>query len=226
MKRVRWDCPNGHPGVLGPRRPARDNVVRYCLRCSEESGRLVVRTAPALERERATRSQDARAKQLKRRAREREAERRKHVLAVREVDGSKGEVDIPKTLAKMMRLPTLEPLARERCPYRHFQPPQVTLRRSRSKPYTSGHAGQFHWRFTVTAAADPERIEFEETLLHELVHLLVPHEWHGSRWRSVLVMAAREWWPEIETRPDGGQVWQLDQRIVSDAAASMVAPAQ
>ena len=65
--RVRWDCPNGHPGVLGPMRPRMDSVVRYCLTCSQQTGRLVPRVAPALERKREAKRQRDAAKRERRR---------------------------------------------------------------------------------------------------------------------------------------------------------------
>ena len=55
-KQVRWSCPNGCPGVLGPRQPRRSASVRYCLTCSAKSPTLVERTAPALERQREARA--------------------------------------------------------------------------------------------------------------------------------------------------------------------------
>ena len=51
MRRLRWSCPNGHVDVLGPSRPRRDNVCRYCLPCSQLLGRLTGRTALSLMRE-------------------------------------------------------------------------------------------------------------------------------------------------------------------------------
>lgn len=59
MSRTRWDCPNSiHPVVLGPRRPVRDHTCRYCLPCSSNSTRLVLRVPSTLiaERERRTRA--------------------------------------------------------------------------------------------------------------------------------------------------------------------------
>lgn len=218
-KRVRWECPNElHPGVLGPTRPRRDNIVRYCLPCSEAAGVLIERVAPALDRKRADAKAAAERKRLSKQERERDKARSQRVLAVREPDGSIGEVDIRATLEKMIRLPVLRDHAERSCPYIQLQAPKVTLRRSRNKPYTSGHAPYYSWEFTVTAAADPERIEFEETLLHELIHLLLPGAHHSNRYRSVLVQAAREWWPGIETSPDGGESYELDRRIVRDAS--------
>jgi hypothetical protein len=61
-KRVRWACPNGCPAVLGPSRPRRDDVARYCLTCSAKRGRLVLRTAPSLEAKRESKAERAKAK--------------------------------------------------------------------------------------------------------------------------------------------------------------------
>lgn len=53
MTSVRWTCPNDlHPGVLGPSKPRRDNLCRYCLPCSEKVGKLVERVVPKLEAKR------------------------------------------------------------------------------------------------------------------------------------------------------------------------------
>lgn len=62
--RVRWTCPTGKgcPAVLASPRPRRDDVARYCLACSAERGRLVLRVAPALEAKRETKIAAAKAK--------------------------------------------------------------------------------------------------------------------------------------------------------------------
>jgi hypothetical protein len=62
VKMIRWACPNGCPGVLGPSRPRRDDVRRYCLKCSEDSGRLVERVAPVIERRRQSAKERAKRK--------------------------------------------------------------------------------------------------------------------------------------------------------------------
>lgn len=51
-KRVRWKCAKCDNGVLGPGRPRRNNVVRYCLPCSAKAGVLVERFCPAQENKR------------------------------------------------------------------------------------------------------------------------------------------------------------------------------
>lgn len=52
VKNARWVCPVCNTGCLAPTRPRADDTRRYCLRCSEKSGRLVRRIAPALEKAR------------------------------------------------------------------------------------------------------------------------------------------------------------------------------
>jgi hypothetical protein len=65
MANKRWTCPQCDSGKLAPSRPRRDDTRRYCLPCSEKTGRLVERTCAALERqrgvakERATRKRQA-----------------------------------------------------------------------------------------------------------------------------------------------------------------------
>lgn len=58
----RWVCPDCGSGVLAPAKPRLDDVRRYCLDCSKKTGRLVKRTCPALDRERAAASEKRAAK--------------------------------------------------------------------------------------------------------------------------------------------------------------------
>jgi hypothetical protein len=51
-KQVRWKCAKCDSGVLAPSKPRKDDIRRYCLPCSEEAGRLQMRVAPALEKQR------------------------------------------------------------------------------------------------------------------------------------------------------------------------------
>lgn len=65
---VRWKCPICESGLLAPSRPRMNDVRRYCLPCSEETGKLVQRTAPALEKKRATKKVQSSAKASAKRA--------------------------------------------------------------------------------------------------------------------------------------------------------------
>lgn len=51
-KQYRWVCPECGKGALGPSRPRKDNIVRYCLPCSAKAGKLVARVCPALDNKR------------------------------------------------------------------------------------------------------------------------------------------------------------------------------
>jgi ribosomal protein L44E len=68
MKLARWKCPTCSAGNLAPRRPRRDDVRKYCLPCSEKTGRLVEKVCAALEGKREVAKQKQRAKQKKERA--------------------------------------------------------------------------------------------------------------------------------------------------------------
>lgn len=219
-RRVRWECPAGiHPAVLGSTRPRKNATVRYCLPCSEAGGELVERVAPALERQRAAKTAVAHKRNERRSEKARAAKRSRSVLEVREVDGTRGELDIRRTLEKMIRLPVLRDLAERYCPYAHLRAPEVTLRRSRTQGY-SGHAHYYTWGFVVTASADPSRESFEELLLHELVHLLTPGANHNQRYRSLLTMAAREYWPGLKVRADDAKTaYALDAVIIKEVKA-------
>jgi len=46
-KRKRWVCPLCNVGKLGLQRPRKNDVVRYCLPCSEKTGKLVERVSPS-----------------------------------------------------------------------------------------------------------------------------------------------------------------------------------
>jgi hypothetical protein len=51
-KMRRWVCPNCGGAVLAPSRPRKDDVRRFCLKCSAKSGRLIERSCPAAETKR------------------------------------------------------------------------------------------------------------------------------------------------------------------------------
>lgn len=164
-RRVRWECPNGCAGVLGPQRPRRDDVRRYCLACSAQTGRLVERTAPTLERQRAKRAEAAAAKRRRRVERETQKQR-----AHRELHG----VDLIDAWQRMLRLPTGKLIRRE---------PELVLRRARRDP---GKVTGYAWtdnRVTVTIGVDADPAEAVGTLLHELAHIVCMQRnepWHDG----------------------------------------------
>lgn len=66
-KTRRWVCPTCGAGKHAPSRPRRDDVRRFCLPCSEKSGRLVERICPVNEkvRERSVESSKRKASRVR-----------------------------------------------------------------------------------------------------------------------------------------------------------------
>lgn len=166
-KRVRWDCPDGkHPGVLGPSKPRRDSIVRYCLPCSEESGRLVERVAPAVDRQRqasAERSAEkAKAKRQRDAAKRRARQEREDARYV--VDG----LDLKAEMRRLVKLRTFGG-SQGRMAKR---PPELHVRQCQRKP--SSVYGRAWWhenRISVSTWPGQSLHDLQETLLHELVHI-------------------------------------------------------
>ena len=197
-RRIRWECPNGlHPGVLGSTRPPRDSIVRFCLPCSEERGRLVERIAPALERKRAAGAERSAAKQRAKAERERQ---RKVATVSAPVTDRDEPVRIDKLLEQVWQLPTrkLEAPGRK-------SPPELTVQRG-GKPYTTGHSWQGAHYITLTIG----RVDYAEAVgvvIHEAAHQIVDatlrrprlngskrkSDSHGSLFRSIFRSLVGDW---------------------------------
>lgn len=144
-KQRRWVCGECNDGVLAPSKPRRDDVRRYCLDCSKRTGKLIERTCPALDRERAAstakRTERAKAKRetaTRQRTAAKATEKAKlnrHFSAKHPVTGE--VVDARKELPKVWRAARkVEPRLRER-------PPElVASRGSGSYAYTA--YGEIH----------------------------------------------------------------------------------
>lgn len=227
-RRVRWECPNGlHPAVLGSTRPLAEATVRFCLSCSEAEGKLVRRVAPALERKRERAVAKTSVERQSRRERERTAARRKRFASCLEPDGSSGEVDVRRTLERMVRLPTLQAALRD---------DGRTWLAARDVEFTLHHGsragcGGRAWpgsRVHFTVGPGCPRAQVEELILHELAHYLLPSGvHHGQRFRSTLMAAAREWFPGVrprwvasaprDARGRAAAVYAMDARIWREA---------
>lgn len=153
-KRVRWACPNGCPGVLGPSRPRRDDARRYCLTCTAKTGRLVERVSPALERQRQTAADRSKAKAQRKRERERAAAVKRWTV---------GEVDLVEAYAKALRLPSLKPAARVTSLER------LTLYRRENPEWMSGRTDGTNVHLSVGIGGDPGTAV--AVLIHELAHV-------------------------------------------------------
>ena len=163
----RWVCPRCKDGVLGLARPRRDDVRRYCLSCSAETGRLVERSCPSAvaKRERAVK-----------RSSEREVERN-----ARELEQRKLYPNVLHLYADLWRKLSCWPRALRS---------KLTVRRG-TRRYSSGTSYGWSGRVVVTAGTD--RVEALTTLLHELAHQAAPiQEGHGPRFHWLFTEAITE----------------------------------
>jgi hypothetical protein len=214
-KLIRWVCPDCGQGKLAPSRPRRDDTRRYCLRCSEKTGRLVERAAPVLEAKRQRGAERSRTKAQTRAEQQRAARRYAQILDVVEADGSLGELHVGKTLAKMAKLKSI----RAASMFRYAMVPDITFRRSQSKAHTSGHAYYAGGPIAITFAKGVTRADAEVTMLHELAHTIMPvEESHGYRWRDAFVRACHQWFgPDFDEVRGDDDKWALEQRMIREA---------
>lgn len=190
-KRVRWECPNGHPAILASTRPARDSIVRYCLKCSEQTGKLVERVAPALERKRAAAAQSAAAKAKAKRAREAAAKARKKAA-----EDAKFTVEGVDLRVEMTRLLKLKAFGGKDGRLAKRPPEFVVSRRTMEPSSRYGYADPWGNRITLVTWPSLTLADARETLVHELTHIVVGRHrtegWHGPQFRRTMTAAFRE----------------------------------
>lgn len=181
----RWVCPNCGQAVNAPQRPRRDDVRRYCLTCSAQTGRLVERAAPALERKRAARRE---AQATKRKARA-ERERLKSMLPVVAHSGSEHLLNVEGTV---------EWLCKRAIP--RYHPPEVSW----SRRAHSGSVGRANWsRITMRFEVNERGASLPLALaliVHETAHSIHQKRdddfigtdsqsgeprWHNREWRHI-----------------------------------------
>lgn len=198
----KWTCPRCEDTILAPDRPRKDDVRRYCLPCSEKTGRLVERACPARERER-ERKKRQRSEAAKRK---RAADREKRLAAKakqRRLERGAG-INLP---AEFKRLQALFP----------------KLRRTRFE-VKAGHGGSYGCRSRVTLRpAGLDTLGRVCLLAHEVAHAL---HWtpvngrsrarddapHGLKWRRAYARVLKEAYSvEVSTLCKDGYVF--DKRV-------------
>lgn len=191
--KVRWNCPTGqHPGVLASTRPAKDAIVRYCLPCSVKTGKLVLRTAPALERKRATAATAAATKAKAQRARQ--AAAKVKAKAAEDARYTVEGVDLRKEMDKLLKLRVFG--GRQGRLFRN--PPELVISRRTQYPssqlgYAEMHGSWGHYRITVATYPGQTLADARETLVHELVHVAVGlNHGHDATFRETMTKAFRE----------------------------------
>lgn len=195
-KRVRWECPNGCPGVLGPSRPRKDNIVRYCLDCSKREGKLVERIAPTLEKQRARAKEKSQLKASTKAARARAREREKKYIQLSDARDRVVEIDPIAATQEIAR----------RAGYKRAPYVPVTWRRG-NHSYVTGRANEYGITMTIGKDASLER--FVNIALHEAAHAEAGGAaGHGQKWRETYAAGAKEllgvvfYMPSIKHRYD------------------------
>lgn len=205
-KKKRWVCPTGdHPGVLGPGKPAANNIVRFCLPCSEEKGFLVDRTCPANEKKRARRSESIKKKAKQKREAKRKQDEKKFFA-----DG----IDIRERFKALKKLKAWHLFGR----FYRVRASKLTVRR-RKEAHVSGHAKRRNGAIVVTVPTTATRAQVEMLLLHELAHVAAPVKCaHGKHWKRVYATACEEAWGVGSSM---GSVWKLDNDIRNQIEAKL-----
>ena len=185
----RWKCPECGDGCLAPERPRTNDVRRYCLPCSEESGRLVERVCPALEKERAARYQ----RQQERQAKKREKERKKWTI-----NGVRLDLELKK-ISKAAGLGRV---------------PKLTIHRSRD-PWarrTAGHYKPWNGSIHVTIKEGvATRGEILGLLVHEVAH--ARYAGHTKKfWKHFVALAEKTY--KVAPAVDYGWAgWKIQEAV-------------
>lgn len=190
-KKKRWVCPICNVGKLGGQRPAKDNIIRYCLPCSEKTGKLVLRICPADETKKRKKAEALAAKKAKNALKPKKPRttKRSWMRNARYEYTIKGLSDEDITV-NMMRI------AERMCQAKGWQRPYtmnhcwnntmnakgtsnhpryertwsggVRIQRSRTSYRSTGRAGEGYGATITMGKAFHDALE---TLLHELCHI-------------------------------------------------------
>lgn len=229
-KQVRWKCERCGDGLLAPSKPRRDDVRRYCLPCSSETGKLVERIAPALEQHRARRVEIARQKKKNERIREK-ARIEKKMNAPREVAKRKYSIEgehgmnIKKETARLWKMIKKMP---QECEWgvrgsriaSTRKPPSVRLMK---RGWSVDRDGQV-WTSMLGAAglAYGNHITIKpgvswETLAHEIIHCAGFRGHDETFYRALKWLTEKRWKMRIDfstvTRYGYDVDWLIESQI-------------
>lgn len=163
-KNVRWKCEICNSGLLAPSRPRMNDVRRYCLQCSADTGKLVHRVAPSLEKKRAVKKVAATKRTTSKRA-----------TVAKKVAPIKEQQRINALRCKMIHKEA-ERLWRLMKPYHNGRPlPEINIVRAQNRGRQYGFAMRNSIQVNVDRDQTIERSKrVWEVLAHELVHCAVP----------------------------------------------------
>lgn len=220
----RWTCPQCGSTKHAPARPRRDDVRRYCLKCSDSTGRLVERVCGAADRARTERGAARQMRARVRRERERDWERAYWTV---------GRVDLRVILRAACRVYV-------RLGYSRLEiEPRVRIVRRTNDPACYRSPGRYGtaWyarheiALNVYAHGRSDEAGVVETLLHELAHLAVGRVGrdgrrlrpHGHEFNVALTRAAGELWG-LRIAPDYGGGGYGPSREIERRLRAVVAP--
>lgn len=180
----RWTCPNCSSTKLAPSKPRRDDVRRYCLACSEKTGRLVQRVCPVLQKK-ALNLQERRARQRENLQRARRSI--KELATRRRKERAAWEAPLRALHNKWQRLKTWGQIL------------DCTLNIKKSSDN-----GDHGWAYPakngkgkvvcyVRGFEPVDGAANQALLLHEMAHIAAgPGEHHSLRWRELFIAACDE----------------------------------
>lgn len=208
----RWVCPDCSSTKLAPQKPRRDDVRRYCLPCSEKTGRLVQRVCPVLQKK-ALNLQERRAKQ---RENLQKARRAVKEMATRR---RKERVDWEKPLRQLherwQRLRSWGLVLN--C--------SLNIKRSSRRPDHGWAYPERYGKGKVVIYLDPvapvDGAANQALLLHEMAHIAAgPGEHHSIKWRELFIAACDEILGEhiaVPDLPPGRPTKAAIHKLVHDA---------
>lgn len=219
-----WKCPNEeHSGVRAPGRMRADDVRRFCLPCSEATGRLAPRTCPSLDRERSAKKEQASSKRKQKTASKQRTKQRRAAAAsdpqrievARLKKETFADIDVRAAALAVWALPSAREAVREL----DRTPLDLTIRTRRKGSYWTGRAWCSPSRVVLTLPRNITRGGVAVAICHELAHVLAD-DWvaHGTPWQDLYMTLLREsGWLDTE--------WPIDaitQRNVSYRAADRI----
>jgi hypothetical protein len=210
----RWVCPNCGAGKLAPSRPRKDDVRRYCLPCSERTGRLVERLSPSLERQRREATERRQKAAKRKRASKSTARRKYRETAVQRAQEREQALGLPHRLTWYIRTFAKLETWREQA----LEDVDVKIRWSdRHYRGSSGHAKLGWGEVVMTIGPSATGAGALELLLHELAHQAAyrafpnvrqDHTWHGEEMKGLLIAAVEELTGlEVEAAVDAGHCY-------------------
>lgn len=168
----RWVCPKCGTGCLAPSKPRLDDVRRYCLVCSESTGRLVLRHCPSIDRERERAEKE----------RQEAAERRRKL-----------DEKLSHQWPEVLRLYFEHWCDLDSWPRDERRRVRRTTLRLVCRHSTSGSSGTaWSRRRHIVVRAGTDRAAGLKVLCHEMAHIATPGHGHDRLWRSVFLDACKE----------------------------------